>query len=217
MLKGFAPADRAQAGDLTFAENENYFARAETKRRLRDHCRQALSLQKKVLIESKARGLRLPGCYRFSSRNQRLPRAFIRRRSLPDSAQVDSQRAYWTVLRAGRKRSNWGARCIARSQSRRRKMPAWRGRYALSERHHLSVLRNWQSRPDPFRVRDRCGRIRVCAGSRRPSESAADWECHNSVMTLKSAPMSPSIGARSGQPSSAKEPKLTIWSRSATT
>ena len=28
-LKGLAPADRAQAGDLTFAENENYFARAE--------------------------------------------------------------------------------------------------------------------------------------------------------------------------------------------
>src|SRR3954466_1197113 len=29
ILKGFAPADRAQPGDLTFAENENYFARAE--------------------------------------------------------------------------------------------------------------------------------------------------------------------------------------------
>src|SRR6266850_5641591 len=29
VLKGFAPADRAQAGDLTFAENENYFGRAE--------------------------------------------------------------------------------------------------------------------------------------------------------------------------------------------
>ena len=29
VLKGFAPADRAQPGDLTFAENENYFARAE--------------------------------------------------------------------------------------------------------------------------------------------------------------------------------------------
>jgi UDP-3-O-[3-hydroxymyristoyl] glucosamine N-acyltransferase len=29
VLKGFAPADRAQAGDLTFAENENYFMRAE--------------------------------------------------------------------------------------------------------------------------------------------------------------------------------------------
>src|SRR5437867_4524163 len=29
LLQGFAPADRAQAGDLTFAENENYFARAE--------------------------------------------------------------------------------------------------------------------------------------------------------------------------------------------
>ncbi len=28
VLKGFAPADRAQPGDLTFAENENYFARA---------------------------------------------------------------------------------------------------------------------------------------------------------------------------------------------
>jgi UDP-3-O-[3-hydroxymyristoyl] glucosamine N-acyltransferase len=28
-LEGFAPADRAQPGDLTFAENENYFARAE--------------------------------------------------------------------------------------------------------------------------------------------------------------------------------------------
>jgi UDP-3-O-[3-hydroxymyristoyl] glucosamine N-acyltransferase len=29
ILKGFAPADRAQASDLTFAENETYFARAD--------------------------------------------------------------------------------------------------------------------------------------------------------------------------------------------
>jgi UDP-3-O-[3-hydroxymyristoyl] glucosamine N-acyltransferase len=29
VVKGFAPADRAQSGDLTFAENENYFGRAE--------------------------------------------------------------------------------------------------------------------------------------------------------------------------------------------
>jgi len=29
ILKGFAPADRAQPGDLTFAENEDYFHRAE--------------------------------------------------------------------------------------------------------------------------------------------------------------------------------------------
>jgi UDP-3-O-[3-hydroxymyristoyl] glucosamine N-acyltransferase len=29
VLKGFAPADRAQPGDLTFAENETYFTRAE--------------------------------------------------------------------------------------------------------------------------------------------------------------------------------------------
>src|SRR5215831_8083460 len=29
ILKGFAPADRAQPGDLTFAENEDYFRRAE--------------------------------------------------------------------------------------------------------------------------------------------------------------------------------------------
>jgi len=29
VLNGFAPADSAQAGDLTFAENESYFARAE--------------------------------------------------------------------------------------------------------------------------------------------------------------------------------------------
>jgi UDP-3-O-[3-hydroxymyristoyl] glucosamine N-acyltransferase len=29
VLKGFAPADRAQPGDLTFAENENSFARAD--------------------------------------------------------------------------------------------------------------------------------------------------------------------------------------------
>ena len=28
-LKGFAPADRAQAGDLTFAENEAFFLQAE--------------------------------------------------------------------------------------------------------------------------------------------------------------------------------------------
>src|ERR1700743_1354699 len=29
VLNAFAPADRAQAGDLTFAENPDYFARAE--------------------------------------------------------------------------------------------------------------------------------------------------------------------------------------------
>ena len=29
VLRGFAPADRAQPGDLTFAENELFFARAE--------------------------------------------------------------------------------------------------------------------------------------------------------------------------------------------
>ena len=29
LLKGFAPADLAKSGDLTFAENENYFVRAE--------------------------------------------------------------------------------------------------------------------------------------------------------------------------------------------
>jgi UDP-3-O-[3-hydroxymyristoyl] glucosamine N-acyltransferase len=29
VVRGFAPADRAQPGDLTFAENENYLARAE--------------------------------------------------------------------------------------------------------------------------------------------------------------------------------------------
>jgi UDP-3-O-[3-hydroxymyristoyl] glucosamine N-acyltransferase len=29
VLRGFAPADRAQPGDLTFAENESYFTRAE--------------------------------------------------------------------------------------------------------------------------------------------------------------------------------------------
>ena len=29
VLRGIAPADRAQAGDLTFAENDNYFVRAE--------------------------------------------------------------------------------------------------------------------------------------------------------------------------------------------
>lgn len=29
VVKGFAPADRAQPGELTFAENENYFSRAE--------------------------------------------------------------------------------------------------------------------------------------------------------------------------------------------
>jgi UDP-3-O-[3-hydroxymyristoyl] glucosamine N-acyltransferase len=29
VLTGFAPADRAHPGDLTFAENENYFVRAE--------------------------------------------------------------------------------------------------------------------------------------------------------------------------------------------
>src|SRR3954465_8723105 len=50
VLKGFAPADRAQEGDLTFAENEGYFARAEQSAASAIIIAEAFSSSKKVLI-----------------------------------------------------------------------------------------------------------------------------------------------------------------------
>src|SRR5438105_1354226 len=50
ILKGFAPADRAQAGDLTFAENENYFARAEESAASAVIVEGSFTSSKKVLI-----------------------------------------------------------------------------------------------------------------------------------------------------------------------
>jgi UDP-3-O-[3-hydroxymyristoyl] glucosamine N-acyltransferase len=50
MLKGFAPADRAQAGDLTFAENENYFGRAEQSAASAIIVEGSFAAAKKVLI-----------------------------------------------------------------------------------------------------------------------------------------------------------------------
>jgi UDP-3-O-[3-hydroxymyristoyl] glucosamine N-acyltransferase len=49
-LTGFAPADTAKAGDLTFAENEDYFARAEQSAASAILVSGQLSLSKKVLI-----------------------------------------------------------------------------------------------------------------------------------------------------------------------
>lgn len=50
LLKGFAPADRAQPGDLTFAENESYFARAEQSAAAAVIVDGTFSSTKKVLI-----------------------------------------------------------------------------------------------------------------------------------------------------------------------
>lgn len=49
-LRSFAPADRAQAGDLTFAENENYFMRAEQSSASAVLIDGPFTSQKKVLI-----------------------------------------------------------------------------------------------------------------------------------------------------------------------
>jgi UDP-3-O-[3-hydroxymyristoyl] glucosamine N-acyltransferase len=49
-LKSFAPAEKAQAGDLTFAENEDYFARAEQSAATAIITDQRFSSAKKILI-----------------------------------------------------------------------------------------------------------------------------------------------------------------------
>ena len=51
VLSGFSPADRAQAGDLTFAENELYLARAEQSAASAILVDRALHSEKKVLIK----------------------------------------------------------------------------------------------------------------------------------------------------------------------
>ncbi|HWQ92952.1 MAG TPA: UDP-3-O-(3-hydroxymyristoyl)glucosamine N-acyltransferase [Clostridia bacterium] len=50
IIKGFAPADRAHPGDLTFAENENYFQRAEQSAASAVIVDGAFSSERKVLI-----------------------------------------------------------------------------------------------------------------------------------------------------------------------
>ncbi len=50
VLKNFAPAERAQAGDLTFAENEEYFARAEQSAATAIIADERFSSSKKILI-----------------------------------------------------------------------------------------------------------------------------------------------------------------------
>jgi UDP-3-O-[3-hydroxymyristoyl] glucosamine N-acyltransferase len=50
ILKSFAPAERAQAGDLTFAENEEYFARAEQSAATAIIADKRFSSVKKILI-----------------------------------------------------------------------------------------------------------------------------------------------------------------------
>ena len=50
ILKGFAPAERAQAGDLTFAENEDFFARAEQSAATAIIAERRFSSAKKILI-----------------------------------------------------------------------------------------------------------------------------------------------------------------------
>jgi UDP-3-O-[3-hydroxymyristoyl] glucosamine N-acyltransferase len=49
-LKSFAPAERAQAGDLTFAENEDYFARAAQSAATAIIAEKRFSSAKKILI-----------------------------------------------------------------------------------------------------------------------------------------------------------------------
>jgi len=50
ILKNFAPAERAQSGDLTFAENEDYFARAEQSAATAIIADKHFSSAKKILI-----------------------------------------------------------------------------------------------------------------------------------------------------------------------
>jgi UDP-3-O-[3-hydroxymyristoyl] glucosamine N-acyltransferase len=50
ILKNFAPAERAQSGDLTFAENEDYFARAEQSAATAIIADKRFSSAKKILI-----------------------------------------------------------------------------------------------------------------------------------------------------------------------
>ncbi len=50
VLNSFAPADRAQPGDLTFAENEDYFARAEQSAATAIIADKRFSSSKKILI-----------------------------------------------------------------------------------------------------------------------------------------------------------------------
>ena len=81
-LKGFAPADSAKPGDLTFAENEDFFARAEQSAATAIIADERFTSAKKILIRvPNARIAFAKGHGACFSRNAPSPPAFIRRPS----------------------------------------------------------------------------------------------------------------------------------------
>ncbi len=89
VLKGFAPADRAQPGDLTFAENEDYFARAEQSAASAILVDGAFASDKKTLIRVKNARVAFAKALPIFFPEPVYPAAIHPTAIIPQSAQVD--------------------------------------------------------------------------------------------------------------------------------
>ena len=78
-LTGFAPADCAKPGDLTFAENEDFFARAEQSAATAIIADQRFSSAKKILIRVPNARVAFAKALALFFLNKNSPLAFIRR------------------------------------------------------------------------------------------------------------------------------------------
>ena len=185
VLKGFAPAEHARTGDLTFAENEDYFARAEQSAATAIIADHRFSSAKKILIRvpnariafAKAMALFFP---------ERTYAAGIHPTAVvAASAKVDADRTHRTALRRGRARENRRAvgpagrqRCRRRFQARRRGEFVSRTsrfiRARKSARACASTPARWSARTDSVTCRTAACTAR-CRRSAM-SSSATTWK-----------------------------------------
>ena len=135
VLNGFAPADRAQSGDLTFAENAEYFARAEQ------------SAASAIIVDAE-----------FASRGRGRPHPSLCGRASDGDhctrCAGGFDGAYRAVLCGPRKSAHRGAFSFAGRQSYRRRRSVGRGCEFISARHRLRARRNREPRAHSCRHGD---------------------------------------------------------------
>ena len=100
VLQGFSPAEHARAGDLTFAENEDYFVRAEQNAATAIIANHRFSSTGKILIACRTPALPSPGPWRCFFPSARMPPAFIPRLWWPPAPR-------WTPAHTSGRIASW--------------------------------------------------------------------------------------------------------------
>ena len=125
VLKGFAPADRAQAGDLTFAEERNYFPRAEQSAASAVIVDGPFVSNRKVLIRVPSARMAFAKVLPLFFPEPKFSAGHASLRGGPGRGAGGSFGPYRTLLRIGRGRADWSAQCFTRRRFRRARTAFW--------------------------------------------------------------------------------------------